>query len=121
MGADLIRKISGKEVFGMTTLLTTASGAKMGKTAAGAVWLNKDLLSPYDYYQYWRNCEDADVIRFAKLYSELTSEELNKFESLAVEDINAAKKQLAYELTKLCHSEQAAKSALETAVKIFEQ
>lgn len=122
MGADLIRKISGKEVFGMTTpLLTTSSGAKMGKTAAGAVWLNEDLLSPYDYYQYWRNCEDADVIRFAKLYSELTHEELNKFESLAAEDINAAKKQLAYELTKLCHGEQAAKSALETAVKIFEQ
>ncbi|MCC8418540.1 MAG: tyrosine--tRNA ligase [Rickettsia endosymbiont of Glossina mortisans submortisans] len=122
MGADLIRKISGKEVFGMTTpLLTTASGAKMGKTAAGTVWLNEDLLSPYDYYQYWRNCEDADIVRFAKLYSELTEEELNKFESLAVEDINAAKKQLAYELTKLCHSEQAAKSALETAVKIFEQ
>ncbi|KJV80405.1 tyrosine--tRNA ligase [Rickettsia hoogstraalii] len=122
MGADLIRKISGKEVFGMTTpLLTTASGAKMGKTAAGAVWLNEDLLSPYDYYQYWRNCEDADIVRFAKLYSELTQEELNKFESLAAEDINAAKKQLAYELTKLCHSEQAAKSALETAVKIFEE
>lgn len=122
MGADLIRKISGKEVFGMTTpLLTTSSGAKMGKTAAGAVWLNEELLSPYDYYQYWRNCEDADVIRFAKLYSELNTEEFIKFESLAAEDINAAKKQLAYELTKLCHCEQAAKSALETAVKIFEQ
>ncbi len=122
MGADLTRKISGKDVFGMTTpLLTTSSGAKMGKTAAGAVWLNEDLLSPYDYYQYWRNCEDADIVRFAKLYSELTQEELNKFESLAAEDINAAKKQLAYELTKLCHSEQAAKSALETAVKIFEE
>ena len=122
MGADLIRKISGKEVFGMTTpLLTTSSGAKMGKTAAGAVWLNEDLLSPCDYYQYWRNCEDADVVRFAKLYSEFTQKELNRFESLAAEDINAAKKQLAYELTKLCHSEQAAKSALETAVKIFEE
>ncbi|MFV0251183.1 MAG: tyrosine--tRNA ligase [Rickettsia aeschlimannii] len=122
MGVDLIRKISGKEVFGMTTpLLTTSSGAKMGKTAAGAVWLNEDLLSPYDYYQYWRNCEDADIVRFAKLYSEFTQEELNRFESLAAEDINAAKKQLAYELTKLCHSEQAAKSALETAVKIFEE
>ncbi|BDU60759.1 tyrosine--tRNA ligase [Candidatus Rickettsia kotlanii] len=122
MGADLIRKISGKEVFGMTTpLLTTSSGAKMGKTAAGAVWLNEDLLSPYDYYQYWRNCEDADIVRFAKLYSEFTQEELNRFESLAAEDVNAAKKQLAYELTKLCHSEQAAKSALETAVKIFEE
>jgi len=122
MGADLIRKISSKEVFGMTTpLLTTSSGAKMGKTAAGAVWLNEDLLSPYDYYQYWRNCEDADVIRFAKLYSELTDGELAVFENLANDDINSAKKQLAYELTKLCHSEQAAKSALETAVKIFEQ
>ncbi|HJD55590.1 MAG TPA: tyrosine--tRNA ligase [Rickettsia endosymbiont of Pyrocoelia pectoralis] len=122
MGADLTRKISGNEVFGMTTpLLTTSSGAKMGKTAAGAVWLNEDLLSPYDYYQYWRNCEDADVIRFAKLYSELNPEELAKFTNLAAEDINAAKKQLAYELTKLCHLELAAKSALETAVKIFEE
>lgn len=122
MGADLTRKISSKEVFGMTTpLLTTASGAKMGKTAAGAVWLNEDLLSPYDYYQYWRNCEDADVVRFAKLYSELTNEELIAFENLAAEDINAAKKQLAYELTKLCHGEQEAKNALETSVKIFEQ
>ncbi|HJD67969.1 MAG TPA: tyrosine--tRNA ligase [Rickettsia endosymbiont of Bembidion lapponicum] len=122
MGADLTRKISSKEAFGMTTpLLTTASGAKMGKTAAGAVWLNEDLLSPYDYYQYWRNCEDADVVRFAKLYSELTKEELAEFENLANKDINAAKKQLAYELTKLCHGEQEAKTALETAVKIFEQ
>ena len=122
IGVDLIRKISSKEVFGMTTpLLTTSSGAKMGKTDAGAVWLNEDLLSPYDYYQYWRNCEDADVIRFAKLYSELNTKEFTKFENLVAEDINAAKKQLAYELTKLCHSEQAAKSALETAVKIFEQ
>lgn len=122
MGADLTRKISSKEVFGMTTpLLTTASGAKMGKTAAGAVWLNEDLLSPYDYYQYWRNCEDADIVRFAKLYSELTNEELVVFENLAAEDINAAKKQLAYELTKLCHGEQEAKTALQTSVKIFEQ
>lgn len=122
MGVDLTRKISGSEVFGVTTpLLTTSSGAKMGKTALGAVWLNEDLLSPYDYYQYWRNCEDADVIRFAKLYSELTDEEFARFENLASMDINAAKKQLAYELTKLCHGEQAAKSALETAVKIFEQ
>lgn len=122
MGADLTRKINGKEVFGMTTpLLTTASGAKMGKTAAGAVWLNEDLLSPYDYYQYWRNVEDADVIRFAKLYSELSAGELAKFTNLAAEDINAAKKQLAYELTRLCHSEEAAKTALETSVKIFEQ
>ncbi|XVN40857.1 MAG: tyrosine--tRNA ligase [Rickettsia endosymbiont of Argas persicus] len=122
MGADLTRKISSKEVFGMTTpLLTTASGAKMGKTAAGAVWLNEDLLSPYDYYQYWRNCKDADIVRFAKLYSEMTKEELAEFENLASKDINGAKKQFAYELTKLCHGEQAAKSALETAVKIFEQ
>ncbi len=122
MGADLTRKICSKEVFGMTTpLLTTSSGAKMGKTAAGAVWLNEDLLSPYDYYQYWRNCEDADVIRFAKLYSELTNEELTAFERLVAEDINAAKKHLAYDLTKLCHGEQEAKISLETAVKIFEQ
>ncbi|WP_341789364.1 tyrosine--tRNA ligase [Rickettsia endosymbiont of Polydrusus tereticollis] len=122
MGAELIRKLTGKEVFGMTTpLLTTSSGDKMGKSVGGAIWLNEDLLSPYEYYQYWRNCEDADVIRFARLYSELSENALAEFENLAVSDINGAKKQLAYNLTKLCHGEEAAKSALETSVKLFEQ
>ncbi|MCC8369586.1 MAG: tyrosine--tRNA ligase [Rickettsia endosymbiont of Oxypoda opaca] len=122
MGAELIRKLTGKEVFGMTTpLLTTSSGDKMGKSVGGAVWLNEDLLSPYEYYQYWRNCEDADVIRFARLYSELSENALAAFENLAVSDINGAKKQLAYNLTKLCHGEEAAKLALETSVKLFEQ
>ncbi|MFY9589993.1 tyrosine--tRNA ligase [Rickettsia endosymbiont of Halotydeus destructor] len=122
MGAELIRKLTGKEVFGMTTpLLTTSSGEKMGKSVGGAIWLNEDLLSPYEYYQYWRNCEDADVVRFARLYSELSENTLAEFENLAVSDINGAKKQLAYNLTKLCHGEEAAKSTLETSVKLFEQ
>jgi tyrosyl-tRNA synthetase len=121
MGAELIRKLTGKEVFGMTTpLLTTSSGEKMGKSVGGAIWLNEDLLSPYEYYQYWRNCEDADVVRFARLYSELPQNVLTEFENLAVSDINSAKKQLAYNLTKLCHGEDAAKSALETSIKLFE-
>lgn len=122
MGAELIRKLTGKEVFGMTTpLLTTSSGEKMGKSVGGAVWLNEDLLSPYEYYQYWRNCEDADVVRFTQLYSELPQNALAEFEDLAVSDINGAKKQLAYNLTKLCHGEEPAKSALETSIKLFEQ
>lgn len=122
MGADLVRRLTGAESFGLTTpLLTTSSGAKMGKTASGAVWLNEDLLSPYEYYQYWRNCEDEDIIRFAKLYNELTSSQLEEFQKLAVDNINEAKKQLAYDLTKLCHGEKQAQYALNMSIKIFEQ
>lgn len=122
MGVDFTRKLTGNEVFGMTTpLLTTASGNKMGKSVGGAVWLNEDMLSPYDYYQYWRNCEDQDVVKFAKLYSELEEGKMQEFILLAGSDINGAKKQLAFNLTKLCHGEQAAITALETATKVFEQ
>ncbi|WP_375331474.1 tyrosine--tRNA ligase [Candidatus Tisiphia endosymbiont of Oplodontha viridula] len=122
MGVDFTRKLTGNEVFGMTTpLLTTASGNKMGKSVGGAVWLNEDMLSPYDYYQYWRNCEDQDVVKFAKLYSELGEDAMQEFILLSASDINSAKKQLAFNLTKLCHGKEAAMTALETATKLFEQ
>jgi tyrosyl-tRNA synthetase len=121
MGVDFIRKLASHEVYGITThLLTTASGVKMGKSVNGAVWLNEDMLSPYHYYQYWRNIEDLDVVRFAKLYAEFSIEEMAYFESLANSDINAAKKQLAFKLTELCHGKLSAESALETSVKVFE-
>lgn len=121
-GVDFTRKINGLEVFGLTTpLLTTSSGAKMGKSESGAVWINEELLSPYNYFQYWRNTEDADVIRFAKLYCEFNSDELLEFESIAQENINEAKKKLAHRVTLLCHGAQNADNALETSVKVFEQ
>jgi tyrosyl-tRNA synthetase len=121
-GVDLIRRTGGKESFGLTTpLLTTSSGAKMGKSVGGAIWLNESELSPYDYYQYWRNTEDNDVIKFAKLYCEYSDSELSDFEKLAVDDINEAKKKLAYKVTSLCHGQEKAKNAMETAIKVFEQ
>ena len=108
--------------FGLTTpLLTTASGAKMGKTASGAVWLNADLLSPYDYWQYWRNAEDKDVGRFLRLFTELPLDEIARLEALQGAEINDAKKVLADEATKLLHGEDAARSARDTAQKAFEQ
>ncbi|MEZ5814206.1 MAG: tyrosine--tRNA ligase [Alphaproteobacteria bacterium] len=108
--------------FALTTpLLTTASGAKMGKTADGAVWLNADKLSPYDYWQYWRNTEDADVGRFLKLFTTLAMDEIAKLEALQGAEINEAKKILAFEATKMCHGEKAAKEAADTAAKVFEQ
>lgn len=121
-GVELIRKVSKAEAFGLTTpLLTTSSGAKMGKSVGGALWLNEELLSPYDYYQYWRNVEDNDVSRFAKLYCEFSSEEEQEFEALVKENINEAKKRLAFRVTELCHGIDRAKEALDTAVKVFEQ
>ncbi len=121
-GVDLIRRVSGKETYGLTTpLLTTASGAKMGKSVDGAVWLNEEQLSPYDYYQYWRNTEDADVIRFAKLYCEFSDAELAEFELLVNENINKAKKKLAYAVTALCHGKSNADAAQETAIAVFEK
>lgn len=121
MGVDLVHKSSGKQVFGLTTpLLTTSSGVKMGKTVGGAVWINEDQLSPYDYFQYWRNIEDADVVRFAWLYAEWNDEEMASFKVLAESKINDAKKELAHRLTLMCHGKDAADSALETARVVFE-
>jgi tyrosyl-tRNA synthetase len=122
MGAELGRRMAGLELFGLTTpLLTTASGGKMGKTADGAVWLNKERLSPFQYYQYWRNTEDADVARFLKLFTDLPLSEIAKLEKLAGSEINEAKKILAFEATKLCHGGDAATQAAETARQTFEQ
>ena len=121
MGVDLVHKAAGKQVFGLTTpLLTTSSGVKMGKSIGGAVWINEDQLSPYDYFQYWRNIEDADVVRFALLYAEWGGAEMDAFKALAESNINEAKKDLAYRLTNMCHGREAADSALETARLVFE-
>lgn len=121
-GIDLARRIDQAELYGFTTpLLTTASGAKMGKTASGAVWLNEDMLSAYDYYQFWRNTEDADVGRMLKYFTELPMDEIAKLEALKGNEINEAKKILALEATKMCHGEQAALDAAETARKTFEE
>lgn len=121
-GVELGRRVADKHLFGLTTpLLTTASGAKMGKSAAGAVWLNEDQLSPYDYWQYWRNTEDADVGKFLRLFTEMPLDEIERLEALEGADINEAKKVLATEITRLCHGDDAASSAAETAAKTFEQ
>jgi tyrosyl-tRNA synthetase len=121
MGVDFIKKVTSNETYGITThLLTTSSGVKMGKSVNGAVWLNEEMLSPYHYYQYWRNIEDLDVIRFAKLYTEFSADEMTDFEMLAKADINKAKKHLAFKLTELCHGKSSAELALETSVKVFE-
>lgn len=121
-GIELGRRTDGAELFGLTSpLLTTASGAKMGKTAAGAVWLNPDMLSPYDYWQFWRNSEDADVERFLKLFTELTLEEIGKLARLKGAELNEAKKILATEATALVHGRDAADRAAETARATFEE
>jgi len=121
-GVDLGRRISEAELFGLTCpLLTTASGAKMGKTAAGAVWLNPDRLSDWDFWQYWRNTEDADVGRFLKLFTELPMEEIRRLEALQGAEINEAKKILATEVTRLVRGDAAADTAAETARQAFEQ
>ena len=119
-GVDLGRRVDGAELFGLTTpLLTTASGAKMGKTAAGAVWLNAEMLSPYDYWQYWRNTEDADVGRFLKLFTDLPLKEIATLEKLEGAEINEAKNVLATELTAMAHGREAADEAAETARRTF--
>ena len=121
-GIELGRRTEGMELFGLTTaLLTTASGAKMGKTALGAVWLNPDMLSPYDYWQYWRNTEDADVTRFLKLFTELPLAEIERLGKLKGAELNEAKKILATEATALVHSRDAADRAAETARATFEE
>jgi tyrosyl-tRNA synthetase len=121
-GIELGRRTNGVELFGLTTaLLTTASGAKMGKTASGAVWLNPDMLSPYDYWQYWRNTEDADVGRFLKLFTEVPLDEVDGLASLQGAELNEAKKVLATEATALLHGREAADRAEGTARATFEQ
>lgn len=121
-GTELNRRLELKDIFGLTTpLITTASGAKMGKTANGAVWLSEELLSPYDYYQFWRNSDDRDVIKFLKLFTDLSLEEIDKYSKYEGAKINEVKKILAFEATKLCHGEDAANVAAETAIKMFEQ
>ena len=120
-GIDLARRIDQTTLFGLTTpLLTTATGAKMGKTAEGAVWLNADRLSAYNYWQYWRNTHDADVGRFLKLFTELPLDEIARLEKLDGAEINEAKKILANEATTLCHGADAARTAAETAGKTFD-
>ena len=120
-GVELARRLTGTELFGLTTpLITTASGAKMGKTADGAVWLSPDRLAPYDYWQYWRNTEDADVGRFLRLFTELPLDEIARLETLQGAELNEAKKLLATETTRLCHGDDAAAAAAETARRTFE-
>lgn len=121
-GVDLGRRMGTHQLHALTCpLLTTASGAKMGKTAAGAVWLNADLLSPYDYWQYWRNTEDADVSRFLKLFTLLPMDEIARLSALQGAEINEAKKILATEAAALIHGREAAEQAADTAKQTFEQ
>ena len=121
-GIELTRRIEGKEVYGVTTpLITTADGAKMGKTASGAVWLNADQLSPYDYWQFWRNTADADVGRFLRLFTDFPLDEIAQLEGLQGAEINSAKVVLATEATAMLHGRNAANLAQETARATFEQ
>ena len=122
MGVDLGRRMGTPQLFALTTpLLTTASGDKMGKTAKGAVWLNADQFSPYDFWQYWRNTEDADVVKFLKLFTTLPMREINKLAALKDAEINEAKKALADAATTLLHGKEAAREAAETARQTFEE
>lgn len=121
-GVDLGHKIEGADLFGLTSpLVTTKSGAKMGKTVSGAVWLNADMFSPYDYWQFWRNTEDGDVERFLRLFTELPDAEVKRLAALEGKDINEAKIVLANEATTMCHSREAAEEAYKTAVETFEK
>ena len=121
-GVDLGRRMGTEQLYALTTpLLTTASGAKMGKTAAGAIWLNAEMLSIYDYWQFWRNTEDRDVGRFLKLFTELPLDEIARLEALGGAEINEAKKILATEATAMLHGRAQAEKAAETARVTFEQ
>lgn len=121
-GVELGRRMDGAELFGLTTpLLTTAAGTKMGKTAAGAVWLNPEQLSHFDYWQFWRNSDDRDVGRFLRLFTDLPLSEIEQLENLEGAEINAAKKVLADAATTLCRGEEAAKAAADTAAQTFEK
>jgi tyrosyl-tRNA synthetase len=121
-GVDLTRRVAGVEVFGLTSpLLATSDGRKMGKSAGGAIWLNADMLAPYDFWQFWRNTTDADVGRFLKLYTELPVEECERLGALGGAEINAAKIALANAVTTLCHGPEAAAAAEATARAVFER
>ena len=121
-GVELIRRTDGAQAFGLTTpLITTASGAKMGKTARGAVWLTADRVSPFEYWQFWRNTEDADVGRFLRLFTELPLGEIARLEARPGSGINEAKRVLATEATALLHGREAAEAAAETARRVFEE
>ncbi|SEN64270.1 tyrosine--tRNA ligase [Palleronia pelagia] len=121
-GIDLTRRVSDAHIFGLTSpLLTTSDGRKMGKSQGGAVWLNADMLSPYEFWQFWRNTTDADVGRFAKLYTELPVEECDRLGALQGSEINEAKVILANEVTALCHGREAAEAAHATAREVFER
>ena len=121
-GIDLGHRMGTPQLYALTSpLLTTASGAKMGKSLSGAVWLNADMLSAYDFWQYWRNTEDADVSRFLKLYTTLPMDEIARLETLAGSEINEVKKLLATEITAILHGREAADQAAETARKVFEE
>ena len=121
-GVDLVRRTDGHAVFGLTTpLIATASGGKMGKTAKGAVWLTADRLSPYDFWQFWRNTEDADVGRFLRLFTDMPLVETRRLEALGGAEINEAKKILATEATALAHGRAAAEAAADTARRAFEE
>jgi tyrosyl-tRNA synthetase len=119
-GSDLIRRMTGKNAFSMTfPLITTSSGHKMGKTEKGTVWLDGTLTSPYDYYQYWANTEDADVERFLGLFTFLPMEEVRQVRNLKDQELNMAKTVLAFEATKITHGEEAAVAAWQAAVEAF--
>jgi len=119
-GIELARRMDGREVFGVTTpLLTTADGSKMGKTVAGAVWLNEEALPAWDFWQYWRNCDDRDVGKFLRLFTDLPLDEIARLEELEGSEINAAKVVLANEVTRLCRGEEAARAAEATAQATF--
>jgi tyrosyl-tRNA synthetase len=120
-GIELARRIDGTEVFGVTTpLITNPDGSKMGKTAQGAVWLNEEQLSPYDYWQFWRNTDDANVGKFLRLFTDLPLEEVTRLEGLPGAQINEAKIVLATEATALLHGRDAAETAARTARETFE-
>jgi tyrosyl-tRNA synthetase len=119
-GVELGRRIADAQLFGLTSpLITTSSGAKMGKTASGAVWLNPARLSPYDYWQFWRNTEDADVGRFLRVFTDLPLAEIARLERLKDAEINVAKQILATEATRLCHGDEAGREAAATAARAF--
>ena len=121
-GIDLTRRVQKKEVYGLTSpLITTASGSKMGKTANGAIWLNEKKLSSWDFWQFWRNTEDKDVIKFLKLFTELPLVEIEEYSKLKGSKINDAKILLANEITKLCHGEKASIQAFNSAKDTFQK